>query len=49
MIEIYGNCGECGEEDLLNVRGGICYKCWSNLDYLEHELEMLKTEDSEEE
>ena len=49
MIEISGICGECGEEDLLNVRGGICYECWSNLDYQQHELELLETEESEEE
>ena len=49
MMEVYGICGECGEEELLNVRGGLCYQCWSNLDYLEHELEMLKTEETEEE
>ena len=48
MIEIHGICGECGEEDILNVRGGICYKCWSNLDYQQHELELLETDDSEE-
>ena len=48
LIEIYGLCGECGEEELLNHRGGICWKCWSNLDYQQHELEMLETDDSEE-
>lgn len=48
MEEIVGICGECGEEDLLNVRGGICYQCWSNLDYQQHELELLETDDSEE-
>lgn len=49
MLEIYGICGECGEEDLLNHRGGICWKCWSNLDYNEHELELLKSKTDEEE
>lgn len=37
MIEITGICSSCREEDLLNVRGGICYQCWCNLDLLEHE------------
>lgn len=37
MIEITGCCSQCGEEDLLNVKGGICYQCWCNLDLLEHE------------
>lgn len=49
MIEIYGSCKECGEEELLNHRGGICWQCWSNLDYLEHEAEISKSDDSEEE
>jgi hypothetical protein len=49
MLEIYGICGECGEEELLNHRGGICWQCWSNLDYLQHELEVAKPDDSEEE
>lgn len=51
MIEIYGICGECGEDDLLNHRNGICWQCWSNLDYLEHESEVResKTMTTEEE
>lgn len=49
MIEIYGICGECGEEELLNVRGGLCYQCWSNLDYLEHEIEVRESKTLEEE
>ena len=49
MMEIYGICAECDQEELLNRRGGICWQCWSNLDYLEHEQEILKTEESEEE
>jgi predicted amidophosphoribosyltransferase len=43
LIEIYGNCGECGEEELLNHRGGICWQCWSHLDYLEHESEVRES------
>lgn len=49
MIEITGICSSCCEEDILNVQGGICWQCWSNLDYQQHELELLKTEESEEE
>lgn len=49
VIEISGICGECGEEDLLNHRNGICWQCWSSLDYLEHESEVRGTEESEEE
>lgn len=49
VIEIYGICGECGEEELLNHRGGICWQCWSNLDYLEHETEVRETKTLEEE
>lgn len=37
MMEITGICSSCQEEDILNVRGGICYQCWSHLDLLEHE------------
>jgi hypothetical protein len=37
LLEITGNCSSCGEVDILNVKGGICYQCWSHLDLLEHE------------
>jgi len=49
MNEITGICSSCQEEDLLNVKGGICYRCWSNLDYLEHEKEVRESESLEEE
>lgn len=49
MIEVYGICGECGEEELLNNTGGICWQCWSNLDYAQHEIELSKTKTLEEE
>jgi hypothetical protein len=49
LLEITGNCSSCGEMDILNVKGGICYECWSNLDYLEHEKEVRESETSEEE
>jgi hypothetical protein len=37
MIEITGNCSSCNTEDLLNVKGGICFRCWSDLTVLEQE------------
>ena len=49
MIEISGICSSCQAEDILNVRGGICFQCWSNLDYLEHEKEVRESSELEEE
>ena len=49
MIEIYEICQECGEVELLNAMGGICYQCWCHLDYLEHESEVRESKTLEEE
>ena len=45
MIEITGNCSNCMKEDLLNVKGGVCFRCWSDLTV--YELEELEREQFE--
>ena len=47
MNEITGLCSNCMKEDLLNVKGGVCFRCWSDLTV--QELEELEREQNESE
>jgi len=46
MIEFTGHCSNCMKEDILNVKGGVCFRCWSDLTV--EELEQLELEAEEE-
>jgi len=43
MIEHTGPCSNCMKVDILNVKGGVCFPCWSNLTV--EELEQLEAEE----
>jgi hypothetical protein len=47
MIEHTGNCSNCMKVDILNVKGGVCFRCWSDLTV--HELEEFEREQIESE
>jgi len=43
LEEITGNCNRCHQEDILNVKGGVCFRCWSDLTV--EELEQIEAEE----
>jgi len=48
MKEYTGHCSNCMKEDILNVKGGVCFRCWSDLtvqEVEELEREQLETEE----
>lgn len=45
MEEHTGNCSNCMKMDILNVKGGVCFRCWSDLTV--HEVEELEREQNE--
>ena len=43
MKEHTGHCRDCMKVDILNVKGGYCFTCWSDLTV--EELEQIEKEE----